>query len=476
VIDARQRRTGFLVAGCFFMEIMDGTIVSTSAPRIGRALGVTSAAIGLVVTAYLVTVAILIPLSGWLVGRLGTRKVFLTAIVVFTSASVLCSTSSNLAELVAFRVLQGAGGAMMTPVGRLAVIGTTAKSDLLRMISYIVWPALLAPVIAPLAGGFITTYASWRWLFLINLPLGIIAFTVAVRLIPSVPTLAPPPLDWAGVVLTCLGLGGLTYTASLLSQNPTPWIVLAALGPASLAILVLAVRHLLRAEHPLVDLRTLDIATFRVAVGCGLLTYMAVGAVPFLLPLLFENVFGWSAIKSGAIVLFVFVGNIGIKPATTFIVNRWGFRSVLLTACLMLAASIAAAGFVTRQVPIAVIIVIAVVSGVARSLGGTSNNTLSFCDVPEAQMPHANALAATAQQLAFGLGVAAATVALRLGGPLSRALGAGTLHADYTIAFALVALLPLAAIPGIARMRRDAGSAARTARAPAQARADKSAS
>jgi EmrB/QacA subfamily drug resistance transporter len=476
VIDARQRRTGFLVAGCFFMEIMDGTIVSTSAPRIGRALGVTSAAVGLVVTAYLVTVAVLIPLSGWLVGRLGTRKVFLTAIVVFTSASVLCSTSSNLAELVAFRVLQGAGGAMMTPVGRLAVLGTTAKSDLLRMISYIVWPALLAPVIAPLAGGFITTYASWRWLFLINLPLGIIAFAVAVRLIPAVPTLAPPPLDWTGVVLTCLGLGGLTYAASLLSQDPTPWVVLAILGPAALAVLALAIRHLLRAEHPLVDLRTLDIGTFRVAVGCGLLTYMAIGAVPFLLPLLFENVFGWSAIKSGAIVLFVFVGNIGIKPATTFILNRWGFRSVLLTACVLLAASIAAAGFVTRQVPIAVIIVISVVSGVARSLCGTSNNTLSFCDVPEAQMPHANALAATAQQLAFGLGVAAATVALRLGGPLSRALGAGTLRADYTIAFLLVALLPLAAIPGIARMRRDAGSAARTARAPAEARSGKSAS
>jgi EmrB/QacA subfamily drug resistance transporter len=475
VIDARQRRTGFLVAGCFFMEIMDGTIVSTSAPRIGRALGVTSAAVGLVVTAYLVTVAVLIPLSGWLVGRLGTRKVFLTAIVVFTSASVLCSTSSNLAELVAFRVLQGAGGAMMTPVGRLAVLGTTAKSDLLRMISYIVWPALLAPVIAPLAGGFITTYASWRWLFLINLPLGIIAFTVAVRLIPAVPTPAPPPLDWVGVVLTCLGLGGLTYAASLLSANPTPWVVLAILGPAALAVLALAIRHLLRTEHPLVDLRTLDIGTFRVAVGCGLLTYMAIGAVPFLLPLLFENVFGWSAIRSGAIVLFVFVGNIGIKPATTFILNRWGFRSVLLTACVLLAASIAAAGLVTRQVPITVIIVIAVVSGVARSLCGTSNNTLSFCDVPEAQMPHANALAATAQQLAFGLGVAAATVALRLGGPLSRGLGAGTLHADYTIAFALVALLPLAAIPGIARMHRDAGSAARTARAPAQARAGESA-
>jgi EmrB/QacA subfamily drug resistance transporter len=476
VIDARQRRTGLLVAGCFFMEIMDGTIVSTSAPRIGQALGVTSASVGLVVTAYLVTVAVLIPLSGWLVNRLGTRKVFLTAIVVFTGASVLCSTSSSLPELVAFRVLQGAGGAMMTPVGRLAVLGTTAKSDLLRMISYIVWPALLAPVIAPLAGGFITTYASWRWLFLVNLPLGIIALAVAVRLIPAVPVVAPPPLDWTGVVLTCLGLGGFTYAASLLSQNPTPWVVLAALGPASLAVLVLAVRHLLRAKHPLVDLHTLDIPTFRVAVGSGFLSYMAVGAVPFLLPLLFENVFGWSAIKSGAIVLFVFAGNVGIKPATTFILNRWGFRSVLLVACVTLAASIAAVGFVTRQVPVVVIIVIAIVSGVARSLCGTSYNTLNFCDVPEAQMPHANALAATAQQLAFGLGVTAATVALRVGGPVSRALGAGTLQADYTIAFLVVALLPLAAIPGIARMRRDAGSAARTARAPAEARASESTS
>ena len=207
VIDARQRRTGFLVAGCFFMEILDGTIVSTAAPRIGAALHVPAAAVGLVITAYLVTLAVLIPLSGWLVARLGTRKVFLSAIVIFTVASLLCSTSVSLGELVALRILQGAGGAMMVPVGRLAVLGTTAKSDLMRMISYIVWPALVAPVIAPLAGGFITTYASWRWLFLINLPLGIIAFAVAVRLVPALPP-RTPRLDWTGVLLTCLGSAG----------------------------------------------------------------------------------------------------------------------------------------------------------------------------------------------------------------------------------------------------------------------------
>jgi EmrB/QacA subfamily drug resistance transporter len=469
VIDARQRQVGLLVAGCFFMEIMDGTIVSTSAPQIGRALGVSSAAVGLVVTAYLVTLAVLIPMSGWLVSRLGVRRVFLASIVVFTGASVLCSTSTSLGALVACRVLQGVGGAMMTPVGRLAVLGTTAKSDLMRMISYIVWPALVAPVIAPLAGGFITTYASWRWLFLVNLPLGIIAFAVAVRLVLAVPAVAPPPLDWAGVLLTCAGLGGLTYAVSLLAQDPLPWGRVAAVGPASVAACALAVRHLLRVRHPLVDLRTLHIGTFRVAAGSGCLSGMAIGAVPFLLPLLFENVFDWSPVKWGAVVLFVFVGNIGIKPATTYVFNRWGFRTVLLVACLALAASICAAAFVTQQTPVAVIIVISVISGAARSVSMTAYNTLSFCDVPERQMPHANALAATVQQLSAGLGVAAATVALRAGSPLSRALGDGTPQAAYTIAFLLVALLPVAAIPGITRMQRDAGSAARTVTVTAEA-------
>ena len=211
-------------------------------------------------------------------------------------------------------------------------------------------------------------------------------------------------------------------------------------------LLAAAVRHLLRAPDPLVDLRTLRIGTFRVAVASGSLSYMAIGAVPFLLPLLFENVFGWSAIKSGAVVLFVFVGNIGIKPATTFLLNRFGFRTVLIAACAALAASMAAAGFVTRRTPVVVIIVIAAISGVARSVGVTSYNTLGFCDVPEAQMPHANALAATVQQLSFGLGVAAATVALRLGDPLSRLLPGRDTSSPYTVAFVLVALLPLTAI------------------------------
>jgi Na+/melibiose symporter-like transporter len=270
-------------------------------------------------------------------------------------------------------------------------------------------------------------------------------------------------------VLTCLGIGGLTYTASLLAQNSTPWGRVAAIGPAALVALALAVRHLLRARYPLVDLRTLRIATFRTAVGSGSLSMMAIGAVPFLLPLLFQNAFGWSAVRSGAIVLWVFAGNIGIKPATTYIMNRWGFRSVLLTACLTLAASIAALAFITAQTPVAVIIVIAVISGAARSVGMTAYNTLYFCDVPEQQMKHANTLSATTGQLAAGFGIAFVAVALRLGGPLGRALGHGGPQPAYTVAFLLVALLPLAAIPGIARLHPDAGSAARTVSAPSEA-------
>ncbi|HEY1702316.1 MAG TPA: MFS transporter [Trebonia sp.] len=466
MIDARQRRVGFLVAGCFFMEIMDGTIVSTAAPRLGEALGVPVTSIGLVITAYFVTLAVFIPSSGWLVSRWGTRKIFLTAIVVFTVASLLCSTSTSLGELVAFRVLQAIGGAMMTPVGRLSVLAGTAKSDLMRMISYIVWPALLAPVIAPLAGGVITTDASWRWIFLINVPLGVVAFVVAVRIVPAAAPSTPPPLDLAGVALTALGLGGLAYAAGLISQNATPWALVAAVGLPALLALALAIRHLLRVANPLVDLRTLRIPTFRVAVGSGSLSGMAIGAVPFMLPLLFENVFGWSPVKSGAVVLFVFVGNIGIKPATSFILNRWGFRRVLLAACVTLAASMACASLFTGGTPILLIIVVAVVSGIARSVGGTSYNTLSFCDVPEAQMPHANALSATAQQLAAGLGVAAATLALRLGGTLGGQVGSGTLRTRYSIAFLLLALLPLAAVAGVSRLHRDAGNAARSLPAP----------
>jgi MFS family permease len=223
MIDKRHRNTALLVAGCFFMENLDGTIVTTAAPSIGKSLHVAPTAIGLVITSYLLTLAVLIPLSGWLSRRLGTRPIFLSAIAIFTVASLCCAASNDLAMLVAMRVLQGIGGAMMVPASRTVVVARTGKQDLPRVMSYIVWPGLLSPVIAPLAGALITTYTSWHWLFLINMPLGVIAFVAAWRLIPAGESSTPPPLDWLGLLLTCGGLGGLTYTAHLISESGYPW-------------------------------------------------------------------------------------------------------------------------------------------------------------------------------------------------------------------------------------------------------------
>jgi len=361
--------------------------------------------------------------------------------------------------LVAMRVLQGVGGAMMVPVGRLVVIARTEKQDLLRIMSYIVWPGLLSPVIAPLAGALITTYASWRWMFLINIPLGVIAFAAAWRLIPAGRSSTPPPLDWLGLLLTCGGLGGLTYTAHLISESGARWAPITALGVGSAVFLALAIWHLLRTRYPLITLRTLRDPTFRLSQSGGFLFLLVVGSAPFLLPLLFQTVFGWSAVKSGAIVLFIFVGNIAIKPATTPLLNRFGFRRVLLAATLGLMATVIGLGFTTPTTPLAIIVVLTLFSGVARSVGLTCYSTITYADIAPEQMRDANTLAATTQQLSAGLAIAVATVALRLSGLLP---GTSSPTRDYTVAFVLLGLIALITVIGALRLHPQAGNSVRT--------------
>jgi EmrB/QacA subfamily drug resistance transporter len=459
VIDRQLRRTALLVAGCFFMENLDGTIVVTAIPRISRALDVSAASCGLVVAAYLTTLAVLIPVSGWLTARYGARPVFLTAIGVFTVASLGCALSTSLAVLVALRVLQGLGGALMVPVGRMVVFGAAEQGQIMRLMSYIVWPGLVAPVIAPLAGGVITTYAGWRWLFLINIPLGVVALLVARRVIHGGRAQEAGRLDRAGVLLTCTGLAALTYGAHLASGTDPAWGPAAAMAVAAVGLLAAAARHLLTTEQPLVNLRNLRIHTFAAAIRGSAGFWLVVGAIPFLLPLMFQTVFGWSAIRSGALVMFVFVGNIAIKPATTWIFRRFGFRSTLIVATVGLAATAAAMGLLDASTPLALVALIALLSGVARSVGLTGYSTLTLADVPPEQMRDANALAATNQQLFSGLGVTAAAVALAAAGSLEDLLpgghGAGT---AYTIAFGLLALVGLAASYDAVRLHPRAGS------------------
>lgn len=457
--DARLRNTALLVAGCFFMENLDGTIVTTAAPRIGRALHVPSTSVGLVIAAYMVTLAVLIPLSGWLAARWGARHVFLSAIALFTAASLACAASTTFAELVIFRVLQGVGGAMMVPVGRLVVLSRTAKSQMLQMVGLLVWPGLVAPVVAPLAGGAITTYASWPWLFLINVPLGVLAFAVASRLIDSPSTEGAPPLDRGGVLLTCGGLAAATYMAYLLSQPRISWTGVIACAAAAGVALSGATAHLLRTAHPLVNLRTLRVPTFRAAVGSGSLFWTAITAVPFLLTLLFQNVFGWSPVKSGAVVLFVFIGNIAIKPTTTPLLRRFGYRPVLAASTAGAAATMVACALFHADTPLALIGLVALLNGVGRSITLTCYSTIAFSDTPPEQIRDANTLQATAQQLAVGLGVSLGAVALRAGRPLSGLLpGTTTAVSPYTVAFLLLAIAALTATVAALRLHPDAGA------------------
>ena len=440
------------------MENLDGTILTTAAPSIGRSLGVPSVTVGITITAYLLTLAVLIPLSGWITRRLGSRRVFLAAIVIFTVASVLCALSTSLPELTTMRVVQGIGGAMMVPVGRLAVLRVTDKVDLIRAIALLTWPALVAPIVAPLAGGIITTYFTWHWIFLINVPLGIVAFIAAVRLIPAEARETPPPLDWIGLALTCTGLGSLVYLGSLLAERDPG--VLATIGWAvvGFGLVGFAIAHQLRSRHPLLDLRALRIETFRLSHAGGSLFRLTVNAVPFLLPLLFQDVFGYTPLLSGVLVLFVFVGNLAIKPATTPLLRRFGFRAVIVTASTASAMSMALMALLSSSTPVWLVIALLTVSGVARSAGFTAYNTIAFADVERAEMTDANTLASTMQQVAAGFGVAVGAVALRLGD------GFATVSGAFGFAFVMLAVLAALATVEAMLVSRTAGENIRPAR------------
>ncbi|MET0191066.1 MAG: MFS transporter [Pseudonocardia sediminis] len=441
-----------LVAGAFFMEIMDATVIAPAAPAIAADLGVAPVSVNVAVTAYLLTVAVLIPVSGWLADRYGARRVFVGALALFTLASVGCALAVNLPMLVGTRILQGAGGAMMVPVGRLVVLRTTAKTDLVRAIAYLTWPALLAPVIAPGLGGVLAQYGSWRWIFLVNVPLGIVGVVLALRLVPDVRAASPPRLDRWGLLLTAAGIGALVLGMETLGAGaPEPVLATVALV-AAVVLLLAAVRHLLRTPQPLLDLRILRVPTFRVTASGGSVFRAVITAVPFLLPLLFQLGFGWDPARAGLTVIAIFVGNIGIKPATTPLMRRFGIRTVLLGSIAGTAACLVGIAFLQAATPTPLLLALLVLSGVFRSVGFTAFNTVVYADVEPARMTHANTLMSALQELGMGLGVAVGALLVRLGGAVTGAAGATPFRIAF-VALAVVCLWP--AVESVL-LRRDA--------------------
>ena len=445
------RGLALLVAGAYFMEILDATVIAPAAPHIAADLRVPPVAINVAITAYVLTLAVLIPVTGWLTDRYGARRVFVVAIGVFTLASAGCAAAVSLPMLVATRVLQGVGGAMMVPVGRLVVIRTTAKTDLVRAIAYLTWPALVAPLVAPGLGGILSTYASWRLIFLINVPLGLAGLLLARRLVPDVRADDPGRLDWRGFLLTAAGIAALVVGMEAIAAPRPDWpVALAALAVAAV-LLAVTIGYLLRTGRPLLDLRIVRVRTYRVTALGGSIFRAVITAIPFLLPLFFQIGFGWSAAHAGLVVIALFAGNLGIKPATTPLMRRLGIRTVMLAAVVASAACLVGMAFLQPTTAPIVLLALLVSSGVFRSIGFTTYNTAAFADVPPDRMTSANTLMSTVQELGGGLGVAAAALLVRLGASAGEALGLGPgADAPYRVAF--VALAIILAAPAVEAM------------------------
>lgn len=449
-----------LVAGAFFMEFLDGTVIATALPDMAKSFGVQAVDLNIGISAYLITLAVLIPASGWIADRFGARKVFALALAIFTLASVFCGLSTTVDQFVIMRVLQGAGGALMVPVGRLAVLRTTPKHQLITAIATLTWPALVAPIIGPPLGGFITSYANWRWIFFINVPLGLIAIALALRVIPDLHEDARRPFDLPGFIATTVAMMCLVYAMESMGGehlNAGLTLFLLAIGTVAL---IFALRHFRRAQCPMIRLDALQVPTFRVTMYGGSLFRASISAVPFLLPLMFQVGFGMNAIHSGLLVLAVFVGNLTIKPATTPLIRALGFKRLLLVNGALNVLALLACAFITQDTPVWLMMLVLYLGGVFRSIQFTAVSTLAFADVPSAQMSYANTLFSTATQLAVGLGITLGAIGIRIGEKMSESLGLGAVPGmSFRLAFVVIALVCLVGMFDTLHLTKNAGSA-----------------
>ncbi|CAN2519072.1 MFS transporter [Klebsiella pneumoniae] len=462
-ISSRDERAfsapALLVAGAFFMEFLDGTVIATALPDMARDFGVTAVELNIGISAYLITLAVLIPASGWIADRFGARAIFTLALAIFTLASVFCGLSTEVHIFVAMRILQGVGGALMVPVGRLAVLRTTPKHQLIKAIATLTWPALVAPIIGPPLGGFITRYASWHWIFFINAPLGLAAIILSLRIIPDIRETERRSFDLSGFITTSVAMVSLvTAMERLGDRQPQIWptLALAALG---FGCLLYSIRHFRRAAAPMVRLDALQVPTFRVTMYGGSLFRASISAVPFLLPLLFQVGFGMDPFHSGLLVLAVFVGNLTIKPATTPLIRWLGFRRLLLINGALNVCSLLACALLTPQTPVWAIMLILYLGGVFRSIQFTGVSTLAFADVPAAQMSDANTLFSTASQLAVGLGITLGAIGIRLGEQVGDWLHLTELPGiSFRLSFVFIALICLVGMIDSLHLAKTAGS------------------
>ena len=445
-----------VVACAMFMQNLDSTVIATALPTIARSLGESPLRLNVAITCYLLSLAVFIPISGWTADRFGARRVFSLAIVVFTLGSIACGFSNSLPTLVAARILQGMGGALMVPVGRLVLLRTVAKSDLVRAMSYVSVPALIGPVLGPPVGGFIVTFASWRWIFFINIPIGVLGIILVNLLVGDLKETGRRPFDLAGFALTGIGLASLAFGFENVGRGALPNILVIALLAVGAVCLAFYVRHAYRVSHPIIDLALLKIPTYAMASIGGFLFRMGLGALPFLLPLMLQVGFGLSALNSGMLTFASAAGAMLMKTSAVRVLRTLGFRVVLVGDAVISAAFLFGYSLFRPSTPHLVIFLALLAGGFFRSLQMTSINTLSYADVPPAMLSRATSLTSMAQQLSQTAGVA--TAALLLHTVLTLRGGTALAAPDFYPVFVGVAMISLLSVPFFLRMSPDAGA------------------
>ncbi len=454
---ARDPRTvAAIVASALFMQNLDSSVVATALPAMARDLGVDAVHLSVAITSYLVALCVFIPVSGWVADRFGPRRVFMAAIIVFTIASALVGLSQGMGSLVAARILQGIGGAMMVPVGRLLLLRRVRKEELLTAMTWLTMPALLGPVCGPPLGGLLTDAVSWRAVFWINLPVGALGLLLVWRFIPEVERQDPGPLDAKGLTLWGLALALLVSGLETIGRGVVPGWATGAMIVAGLAASIAAVLHSRASVRPAVDLSLLSVRSFGVPMVSGTLFRAGAGAVPFLLPLSLQLVFGLSAGGSGLVTFATALGAILMKPMIRPLLRRFGFRRILMVNVVLAAAGVAVCAAFTPAWPMIAIFAVLALGGLSRSLQFTSMATLSFADVPQEKLAAATAMSGTIQQFSVALGVVLGSLSLEAGMWISGE--ARPQLWEFQLGFLIAGAVMLVSFLGVARLPPDAGA------------------
>lgn len=438
------------------MQNVDSTVIATALPAMADSFGSEVLRLSLALTAYMLSLAVFIPASGWIADRFGPREVFRAAIVVFCAGSALSGLAPSLPLLVAGRVVQGVGGALMVPVGRLVLLRSVPKTELVSAMAWLTVPALIGPIIGPPLGGLIVTHVSWRWVFFLNLPVGVLGLGLVSRLIPRGRPAARRSLDAPGLVLSGLGLTGLIFGAELAARPVFGMGLGLGLLAAGLGFCALYVRHALSAARPVLDLRLLSVPSFGLSVAAGSLFRIGVGAMPFLLPTMLQVGFGMSAAQAGLITFSASVGAIAMKPVAAPLLRRYGFRTMLIWNGVVSVISLAACASFRPDTPWWVLHGVLVAGGFFRSLQFTAFNTIAFADIRHHRMADATGFYSTMQQVSLTLGVVASAgvleAAMASGGRTEPGVG------DFATGFLAVATAMALSVPITARLPRDAGA------------------